>query len=235
MKVNMVSHTPDPDLTAAAAGMTSTSARSTLEILEDFKADGEKKKKALFILGKVMESGHLSVLEHSSFTFVISGVSRALTHELVRHRIASYTQQSQRYVKFDKEKDFIVPHTIEKSEKAKKIYGKILADSVSAYKELAELEIPVEDARYVLPNASPTNIIVTMNGRELLHFFALRCCERAQWEIRELATEMCRQAKTVAPVMFSKAGPSCSQKGFCPEGKLACGRMPEIVEKFKTL
>jgi thymidylate synthase (FAD) len=214
--------------------LTSTSARTTLEILEELK-DPEKQKKALFILKKVMESGHTSVLEHASFTFSISGVSRALTHELVRHRIASYTQQSQRYVKFDKEKDFIVPHTVEKNEKAKKIYEKILADSVRSYNELVENGIPYEDARYVLPNASPTNIILSMNGRELLHFFALRCCERAQWEIRELATEMCKQAKEVAPVMFSKAGPSCSQRNFCPEGKLTCGRMKEIVEKFNNL
>ncbi len=234
MKVKLVAHTPDPDLKAAAAAMTSTSARTTLEILEDMN-DPEKQKKALFILKKVMESGHTSVLEHSSFTFSISEVSRALTHELVRHRIASYTQQSQRYVKFDKEKNFVFPPTITKNEKTKKIYEKLLAESVKTYNKLIENGIPCEDARYVLPNASPTNIILTMNGRELLHFFALRCCERAQWEIRELATEMCRQAKEVAPVMFEKAGPSCSQKGLCPEGKLTCGRMKEIVEKFRKL
>jgi thymidylate synthase (FAD) len=230
----MVAHTPDPDITAAAAALTSTSPKTTLEIMDDLKGE-EKRKTALFILAKVMESGHLSVLEHSSFTFSISEVSRALTHELVRHRIASYTQQSQRYVKFENEKDFIHPKTITGNEKAKKIYEKILADSVLAYSELVKEGIPFEDARYVLPNAAPTNIILTMNGRELLHFFALRCCERAQWEIRELATEMCRQAKEVAPVMFHKAGPSCSQKGSCPEGKLTCGRMGEIVEKFKKL
>ncbi len=234
MKVRLVAHTPDPDLTAAAAGMTSTSARATLEILEDFK-DEEKKKKALFILKKVMESGHTSVLEHASFTFSISEVSRALTHELVRHRIASYTQQSQRYVKFDREKDFIHPKTMEKNEKTKKMYSEFLNESVRVYNELVKEGIPFEDARYVLPNAAPTNIILTMNGRELLHFFALRCCERAQWEIRELATEMCRQAKEVAPVMFSKAGPSCSQRNYCPEGKLTCGRMKEVVEKFSKL
>lgn len=234
MKVKLVAYTPEPDLKAAAAAMTSTSTRTTLEIMDEL-GDPEKRKKALFILKKVMESGHLSVLEHSSFTFSISEVSRALTHELVRHRIASYTQQSQRYVKFDREKDFIMPPKIGKDEKAKRIYAGLLSESVRAYNELIELGIPYEDARYVLPNASPTNIILTMNGRELLHFFALRCCERAQWEIRELATEMCRQAREVAPVMFGKAGPSCYQKGLCPEGKLTCGRMKEIVEKFEKL
>ena len=234
MKVKLIAHTPDPDLTAAAAAMTSTSSRTTLEIMGDFKDEG-KRQKALVVLKKVMESGHASVLEHASFTFSVSEVSRALTHELVRHRIASYTQQSQRYVKFENEKDFIFPASIQKNEKTKKIYSRLLAESVRAYNELVENNIPFEDARYVLPNASPTNIILSMNGRELLHFFALRCCERAQWEIRELATEMVRQAKEVAPAMFSKAGPSCSQRNFCPEGKMTCGRMGEIVEKFKKL
>ncbi|MFH1470941.1 MAG: FAD-dependent thymidylate synthase [Candidatus Micrarchaeota archaeon] len=234
MKVTLASHTPNPDLTCAAAAMTSTSTRTTLEIMEELK-DEEKRKKAFVVLKKVMESGHLSVLEHASFTFSVSQVSRALTHELVRHRIASYTQQSQRYVKFENERDFISPQTIQKNEKTKKIYENLLADSIRAYNELVGQGVPYEDARYVLPNAAPTNIIITMNGRELLHFFALRCCERAQWEIRELATEMVRLAKGVAPTMFSKAGPSCSQRNYCPEGKLTCGRMKEIVEKFSEL
>jgi thymidylate synthase (FAD) len=234
MEVKLIAHTPEPDLKAAAAALTSTSKRSTMEILLELE-NPEKRKKALFVLGKVMESGHLSVLEHPSFTFVVSNVSRALTHELVRHRIASYTQQSQRYVRFESEKDFICPKTIASKDEAHKAYSRFMSESVSLYDSLVRMGIPYEDARYVLPNAAPTNIILTMNGRELLHFFALRCCERAQWEIRELATEMCRQAKEVAPVMFRGAGPSCSQKGFCPEGKLTCGRMSEIVERFSKL
>ncbi|MFH1448475.1 MAG: FAD-dependent thymidylate synthase [Candidatus Micrarchaeota archaeon] len=234
MDVELIAHTPDPDITAAAAAMTSTSKRSTIQIIRDSK-EPEMRKKALKVLKRVMASGHLSVLEHTTFTFSVSGVSRALTHELVRHRIASYTQQSQRYVKFENEKDFIHPHTIEKNKKTKGIYERLLSESIKAYDELVGEGIPFEDARYVLPNASPTNIIITMNARALLNFFSLRCCERAQWEIRELATEMCRQVKRLAPVMFADAGPSCSQKGRCTEGKLTCGRMGEVVERFNNL
>ncbi len=234
MKIELLAHTPEPDLKAAAAAMTSTSKRSTSEILVGLK-DEESRKKALNVLRVVMASGHLSVLEHTSFTFSISDVSRALTHELVRHRIASYTQQSQRYVKFENESNFIHPKTISENKKTKEIYEKFLSESIETYGKLVSEGIPFEDARYVLPNAAPTNIIVTMNGRELLHFFCLRCCERAQWEIREMATEMCRIVKKIAPVMFNKAGPSCYHKGHCSEGKLTCGRMNETVEKFTHL
>jgi thymidylate synthase (FAD) len=222
MKVKLISYTIDPERTCAAGAKTSFTDRPSHEHFETMKKDDIEK-----TIKMVIGYGHHSVIEHANFTFSIEGISRACSHQLVRHRIASFTQQSQRYVKI-KEFDPVVPPTIAKNEKAKKIFNDIMKKMSDAYYKLIELDIPKEDARFVLPNAAKTNITVTMNARELLHVFALRCCYRAQWEIREVATEMLKQVKKVAPTIFENAGPSCVQLGFCPEKDL----MPEECKKL---
>ncbi len=185
-------------------------------------------------LGKVVGMGHHSVLEHASFTFGIDGISRSTSHQLVRHRIASYSQQSQRYVKNDKNNEYITPESISKNPEFAKRFESAVADIYALYGEMTEAGIPAEDARFILPNASCTKIIVTMNARSLLHFFTLRGCERAQWEIRAMAIEMIGLAKEVAPIIFADAGPACV-RGACSEGAMTCGHPKEIREKFKNL
>jgi thymidylate synthase (FAD) len=179
----------------------------------------------------------MSVIEHASFTFSIEDVSRAMTHQLVRHRLASYTQQSQRYVKYDTLKSYVTPPTIANNPDAQKIFEGALEHVSNVYNKLLEMGIPKEDARYILPNAAKTNIVVTMNARELRHFFNLRCCARSQWELREVAIEMLRQVKRVAPSLFENAGPTCVELGYCPEGKMKppeCN-IEEIKRQFKNL
>jgi len=189
------------------------------------------------LIKRVTGYGHASVIEHASFTFSIEDVSRAMTHQLVRHRIASYTQQSQRYVTYDTLEKYVTPESISSNADAKKVFDETLEKISGTYQKLLKLKIPKEDARFILPNAAKTNIIVTMNARELRHFFNLRCCARAQWEIREAAVEMLRQAKKATPVLFEDCGPTCVELGFCTEGKLKppeCS-IPEIKERFRGL
>ena len=177
-------------------------------------------------------SGHESILEHAVYTFEIKGVSRALTHQLVRHRVASYSQQSQRYVSMDGA-DYIRPESIDRCLDPATPdgcpmnieYENTIRRCFETYRKMIEVGIPEEDARYVLPNACCTNIIVTMNARELLHFFSLRCCERAQWEIRMMANRMLRICKEISPKIFANAGPNCVMTGRCPEGERSCGRI----------
>jgi len=232
LKVRLLRHTSDAELLCGTAALTSTKSGSPSDILE--KMDLEKAKR---IIKRVTGYGHASVIEHASFTFSIEGVSRAMTHQLVRHRIASYTQQSQRYVTYDSLKKYVTPPSIMDNTEAKRIFDEALAKISETYKKLLNLKIPKEDSRFILPNAAKTNIIVTMNTRELQHFFNLRCCARAQWEIRETATEMLRQAKKIAPILFEKAGPSCVKLGFCPEGKMKppeCN-VEDVKKRFKAL
>ncbi|MGQ9530281.1 MAG: FAD-dependent thymidylate synthase [Candidatus Bathycorpusculaceae bacterium] len=226
MKVKLLRYTADPELLCGSAALTSTKSGSPSEIFEKMDLDTARK-----IIKRVTGYGHMSVIEHASFTFSIEGVSRAMTHQLVRHRIASYTQQSQRYVAYDTLEKFVTPPSIAKNAEAKKIFDEALEKISETYRALLKLEIPKEDARFILPNAAKTNIIVTMNARELRHFFNLRCCMRSQWEIREVAMEMLKQAKKAAPILFENAGPSCVELGFCPEGKM---KPPEcIIEEIK--
>ena len=213
MKVTLLAYTQNADAICAAAGKSCYSDRSSQDLLEE--ENPEK------VLGKIVGMGHHSVIEHASFTFSVEGVSRSLTHQLVRHRVASFSQQSQRYVSID-EPTFVMPHSIEADEESRKIYEDTMKCIWESYNRLTERGILPEDARYVLPNGCTTNITITMNARELLHFFRLRCCNRAQWEIREMADEMLRLCREVSPTIFAKAGPPCvSEK--CPEGKLTCG------------
>jgi len=232
LKVKLLRYTADAELLCGAASLTSTKSGSPSEIFE--KMDSETAKR---IIKRVTGYGHVSVIEHASFTFSIEGVSRAMTHQLVRHRIASYTQQSQRYVTYDALEKFVTPPSIADDAEAKKIFDETLEKISETYRKLLNLKIPKEDARFILPNAAKTNIIVTMNARELRHFFNLRCCERSQWEIREVAIEMLKQARKAAPALLENAGPSCVELGFCPEGKMKppeCN-IEEIKKRFRNL
>ena len=228
MKVVLLKNTPEPEKTVAMAARLCYSGSSIRE-LED-KVAGISFEK---FLGKILKMGHLSVLEHASFTFGIEGISRATSHQLVRHRLASYSQQSQRYVAAS-EPEFVVPPSIAKDEARKKNFEATVRKIYREYAKLLEQGIPAEDARYLLPNAAHTKIIVTMNARELIHFFNLRCCERAQWEIRDMATEMLKLAKSAAPFIFKDSGPSCVS-GKCSEGEMTCGKPKEVRERFKSL
>jgi thymidylate synthase, flavin-dependent len=217
MKVKLLKFTQDPEKACAIAGRLCYSAAGIDEIAEKF-----TKEKTKELLDKIISSGHHSVLEHASFTFGIEGVSRALLAQLTRHRIASFSVQSQRYVKFKNGVEFIVPDTIKKDSKLNKKYTDFLKITERLYKEFLDEGIPAEDARYILPNASATKIIITMNARELRHFFALRCCNRAQWEIRDMSCRMLNLVKKEAPVLFSDAGPDCLRQG-CQES-FPCGK-----------
>lgn len=213
MIVRLLAHTPDADRICAAAAHSCYSEDSAADLLET--VDPAK------MLRHVIGMGHHSVIEHAVFTFSVEGVSRALTHQLVRHRIASFSQQSQRYVRLS-EPTYVVPETVKRDPEAMKVYEETMDGIWDSYSKLIGMGIPAEDARYVLPNGCTTNITITMNARELLHFFSMRCCNRAQWEIREMADEMLRLCKGVSPVIFSDAGPACI-RGPCPEGKKTCG------------
>ena len=213
MIVRLLAHTPDADRICAAAAHSCYSEDSAADLLET--VDPAK------MLRHVIGMGHHSVIEHAVFTFSVEGVSRALTHQLVRHRIASFSQQSQRYVRLS-EPTYVVPETVKRDPEAMKVYEETMDGIWDSYSKLIGMGIPAEDARYVLPNGCTTNITITMNARELLHFFSMRCCNRAQWEIREMADEMLRLCKEVSPVIFSDAGPACI-RGPCPEGKKTCG------------
>ncbi|MCX7795702.1 MAG: FAD-dependent thymidylate synthase [bacterium] len=210
MNVRLLSYTPEPDRVVALSARLCYSKIDISELAE--KLTNEKVKE---LLNRLRNSGHLSPFEHASFTFGIEGISRVTSHQLVRHRIASYSQQSQRYVNMSKT-DFVIPPSIMENKSALELLSNVNDLAKSTYNKLIELGIPEEDARYVLPQGISTKIIVTMNARELLHFFNLRCCLRAQWEIRMMANLMLKEVKEVAPVIFEKAGPFCFS-GPCPE------------------
>lgn len=298
LKVKLIAHTPNPEEVVAQAAKLCYSQVGVDEITE--KLTPEKIESFVNHLANI---GHESPLEHVSFTFAIEGISRVTTHQLVRHRLASYSQQSQRYVKLD-QFEYIIPPAIENDEYAKRIFIEHMEKSQEAYDRLVnslmlekiknneqylfdittmiytdpEYADPngkiyiknieeviciinnakdnrhpslldkyknkypkkynkiekqaIEDARYVFPNACETKIVVTMNARSLLHFFNVRCCNRAQWEIREMADEMLRQCKEVAPILFKKAGPNCTYSK-CGEGNMSCGK-PRKPEEFKN-
>ena len=183
---------------------------------------------------QIMESGHGSPVEHVSFSFAVSGVSRAFSHQLVRHRLASYSQQSQRYVDASSF-DYVLPPAIARNAAAKERFERFMDEVDEAYRELRELleadgragSSANEDARFVLPQAAQTRIVLTMNCRSLLHFFELRCCMRAQWEIRGVAEMMLAKCREVLPEIFAGAGAKCESLGRCPEGeRFSCGRYP---------
>lgn len=169
-------------------------------------------------------------LKHGTFTFNIEGISRATSHQLVRHRMASYLQQSQRFVKLDGD-SYVTPPKISASKTARKKYDELMRAIWDKYKKLLEAGVPVEDARFVLPNAAKTNIVMTVNAGFLLNFFKLRCCLHSQWEIRKLAGLMLREVKKIAPLIFSNAGPWCKAMGICPENDTSCAFYSKYVGK----
>lgn len=182
---------------------------------------------------KVLESGHDSPVEHVSFSFAVEGISRACSHQLVRHRIASYSQQSQRYVD-ESDMDYVLPPAIARIPEARERFEAFMAEVGSAYRDLKAIldahgrkDKSKEDARFVLPQAAETKVVLTMNCRALLHFFHLRCCRRAQWEIRAMAEAMLELCKAELPAIFATAGAKCESLGYCPESeRFACGRYP---------
>lgn len=217
MDVRLLFHTPEPERAIAAAARLCYAPVGAAELLETM---SEKAVRA--VLRTIISSGHTSALEHASYTFAIDGVSRALTHQLVRHRLASYNQQSQRYVSYTETPRFIVPPTVAADPAALERFDAANTAAFAGYRALIDAGMPAEDARYVLPNAMETKIVVTMNPRELLHFFELRCCNRAQWEIRDLSLAMLDLVEPTAPYIFMDAGASC-RRGPCREGKMTCG------------
>lgn len=252
MKVELITHTPNADKIIAAAAKLCY-AKSDISTLMD-KLTPEKVESFLEMLS---ELGHESPVEHAVFTFGIEGVSRALLAQITRHRIASFSVQSQRYV--DKSGfDFVIPPEIANIPEAMEEYEAAMREDAEHYTKLKSIlskahyerliaegkpeteakkaaeKAANEDARFVLPNACDTRMIITMNVRSLWNFFKLRCCSRAQWEIRELATEMLRLCKEASPLLFKYAGPSCVN-GKCSEGAYSCGKMQEVRKRFSTL
>ena len=217
MDVTLLYHTPEPERAVATAARLCYAPVGGRELMESLTDEKIRK-----VLTTIMGSGHFSTLEHASYTFAVEGVSRALTHQLVRHRLASYNQQSQRYVKFKEEPPIVRPASVDTNPEAAQAFDEAIEACWQAYDKLVQAGVPAEDARYILPNACETKIVVTMNIRELMHLFSNRCCNRAQWEIRELAWKMLELVRPTAPFIFRTAGPGC-MRGACPEGKMCCG------------
>lgn len=224
MNVVLISHTKDPEAVVAAAINQCYSAKSGEELKENLPPERRER-----LIDIVMNSGHLSTIEHASFTFAIEGISRALTHQLVRHRMASFSQQSQRYVKFkDGKFEYIIPAKIEGNQELKEKFEAQMESLGKLYEELLEAGVPAEDARAILPNATETKIVVTMNARSLLNFLEHRLCVRAQAEIRMLAQKMLELVEPLAPNIFKYAGPTCETQKICWEGGLSCGKYKAI-------
>lgn len=226
MNVELLQYPDNPERAVATAARLCYAPVGAKELMETMPPE-----RVQSVLSTIMKSGHFSTLEHVSYTFAVDGVSRALTHQLVRHRLASFNQQSQRYVKFTEGVETVKPDTVSRDEEANRIFNEAINAVLEGYQKLLDAGIPAEDARYLLPNAAETKIVITMNIRELLHFFSLRCCNRAQWEIREMAHRMLALVKPTAPYIFMDAGAPCV-RGTCPEGKMTCGSpYPRIVRE----
>lgn len=252
MNVKLLAYTPEPEKLIAAAAKLCYSKSGVDDILENLTPE-----KTENFIQSLLDMGHESPFEHVSFTFGIDGVSRSLLAQITRHRIASYSVKSQRYVS-ESDFEYITPPEIAGNSEAAKLYADAMQKAGEYYIKLADIlkkqhyekfiseggdektaaraaeKKAIEDARFVLPNACETKMVVTMNVRSLYNFFAHRCCSRAQWEIRFLADEMLRLVKEKAPSVFKNAGPPCI-RGNCPEGKMSCGKAAQMREKYKSL
>ncbi len=211
LKVVLLSNSPDPEAAVATAARNCYSPRSIETIAEGWTPEEVRK-----MVSRVRDAGHLSTFEHTMFSFGVSGVSRALTHQLVRHRHMSYEQKSQRYIKINGVFEFVTPPSIAARPEIKAKYDALMVQISDFYAEALAAGVPAEDARFALPNAAETQIVITANARALLDFFTLRSCNNAQWEIRELAFAMLRICKRTAPELFRKAGATCV-RGYCNE------------------
>ncbi|MDR1242867.1 MAG: FAD-dependent thymidylate synthase [Deltaproteobacteria bacterium] len=232
-RVELLAHTPDALSIIYAAFRQCYHAGFVGDLWEKLVSGEVAREKQAEFVEKLLESGHVSPIEHVTFTFAVSGVSRALTHQLVRHRVASYSQQSQRYVD-GSDFNYIVPPAIMTNQAAKRLFEKCMLDLRRTYRELKYIleengraEKAAEDARFVLPQAAETRVVLSMNCRSLLNFFEQRCCNRAQWEIRRVAFSCLKLCREVLPAIFASAGARCEKLGYCPEGeKFTCGRYP---------
>lgn len=251
-EVTLLTHTPDPERTIAAAARLCYSPATIADLLDNLSDE-----KASGFVGMLAEIGHESPIEHVSFTFGIEGVSRSLLAQITRHRIASYSVQSQRYVREDAFA-FVTPPQIAQNPQAQSLFDEAMRSAQGYYDRISSLlkadhtarliadgasekdaarqaeKLAIEDARFVLPNACDTKMVVTMNARSLLNFFSHRCCNRAQWEIREVADRMLALVGGVAPTLFAKAGPPCV-RGGCTEGKMSCGRPEEVRARIARI
>ncbi len=251
-RVVLLSTTYDPQRVVASAAKLCYSSSNIEDLVE--KQTDEKIKSFLEML---VEMGHESPIEHAVFTFGIENVSRALLAQITRHRIASFSVQSQRYVKSD-QFEYVTPPRISANPEALNLFNDFMEESQKTYNKLVKIlteddlkasfgtvdvsedlykkseKKVLEDARFVLPNAATTKMILTMNARSLYNFFEHRCCNRAQWEIRDLAIKMLVICRKTAPDLFANAGPSCLTKP-CTEGKMSCGKMIEVRNRFKNL
>ena len=251
LKVSLIAHTPEPEKVVAAAKLCYSNAH-----IDDL-LDGLTPEKSADFVRMLARMGHESPTEHASFTFAIEGVSRSLLAQITRHRIASFSVQSQRYVRLD-QFEYVTPPAVEEDPEGLAAFEQAMAEEAEHYRRIAAVlkeghirqlvaqgmdeekaakkaeKMAIEDARFVLPNACTTKMIVTMNARSLQNFFHHRCCNRAQWEIRELAEQMFKLVYEVAPALFATAGPSCVV-GPCPEGKMSCGRADEVRAHYVAL
>lgn len=248
-RVSLIAYTPEPEKVVAAAARLCYSKAGVEEITQ-----GLTGQKTADFVDMLSSMGHESPLEHASFTFGIEGVSRSFLAQITRHRIASYSVKSQRYVA-ESDFEYVVPPAIEAIPEARDEFLRAMEEDRLHYIRIRELltgrhkkeltaqgkdessalkaagKLANEDARFVLPNACETKLVCTFNARELLHLFSLRCCSRAQWEIRSVAEQMLRLVKEAAPHIFRLAGPACV-RGACSEGKMTCGRAKEVREHY---
>lgn len=252
MNVTLLTHTSNPERMVAAAAKLCYSGTTIDELMDGL--DDEKNAAFVEMLAGL---GHESPIEHASFTFAIEGVSRALLAQITRHRIASFSVQSQRYVEANGFAG-VVPPAVADSPEAHAVFEGAMRHAEQAYRDIAGIllekheralldtgeppksarakaeKLAIEDARFVLPNACETKMIVTMNARSLLNFFRLRCCNRAQWEIRAVADRMLALVRGAAPSLFAKAGPPCL-RGACGEGRMSCGRIDDVRTRYARL
>lgn len=248
-KVTLIEHTPIPQTLVASAAKLCYSNSSIDDIVDDTLSSNSDK-----YINRLMMMGHHSPFEHVSFTFGIEGVSRSFLAQITRHRIASYSVQSQRYVDCGQgDFNFIVPPSIQGVPELEAEYNNAMKTAIDTYNHIAdELEMryieenptanksalrkkAIEDARFVLPNAAETKMIATFNARSLFNFFSLRCCKRAQWEIRDVAMKMYKLVYNIAPDIFGQVGPSCVSSGKCTEGKMSCGSPNIVIDEFNNI
>ena len=253
MKVYLLAHTDIPEKVVASAAKLCYSDSTAGELME-----GLTEEKTERFVRTLSEVGHESPVEHASFTFAIEGVSRACLAQITRHRLASFSVQSQRYVRLD-DFDYVTPPAVSGDPEIKEIYDEMMRRDAEAYNTISDKlkekytreyvgqglsekaaagkaeKRAIEDARFVLPNACTTQMVMTMNVRSLRHLFQIRCCNRAQWEIHQVADEILKLVYKVAPSLFESSGPSCVALGRCPEGKMTCGRFAEVQEYYRKL